>query len=204
MTSRSKEAKRMENFVKFFKERVPNNIPNVKFCQFLKDFSKKEKNTIEGSIYHRAIHNYDITELFVFLYKTIFKLDAMSKRCFNRCNYEIKDLILIFFAIHYPKLMKEISKRLHEFKIYSKLTNPTEFTKIWDQNIDDIQKFMRTESIITAANNEIHRDIEVESSEMTEICPSIEFFDSSDNNFTFDDSDSSDDTYSKYYYDNVY
>lgn len=188
------EARRIDNFGRIFKDGIPKNTPDINFCKLFKDFSKKSKKS--GSIYSKCIRNYDFIAPIVFLVKEIFEIDPMRKRCIRRCSYGMKNVIFIFFAVKYPDLMREIPNRLKEFKIYSKLTNPSKFTKLWNQYTDDIQNFISTELNKTTISNEIQRDIEIENSESFD---TLDFF---DDDFTFDDSNPFNDPFQDFFYDN--
>lgn len=168
------ETRRMNDFANHYRQQLQTNMRIFDFCQMTKDLSKKEKGK-EGLIYHKSIHTNDLHVILYFLHQKTSGLDTKTKRCIGRCSYKIKNIIFNYFAVKFPDLMREIPNHLHEFRIDSKLTNPVKFAKQWKQAIDNIQTFASAE---------------------LELSPLIRTFDSSDNDFSSNDSDS--------FYDNYY
>lgn len=157
MFSRSKELRRNDKFKKPYEEGIPKGMAEFNYTQLFKDSSTKEKTRKRGSIMHRSIHNYHISMIIEYLLNET--NGTVSNRCLGRSSYETKDKIFNFIAVNFPDLMRKIPNLLHKFGIEKKIKNLAEFTKIWNQSIDDIQNYVKSVSNSTPISNENQEDI---------------------------------------------
>ena len=151
-SSPSKEKSLLNKYIKPYIEALESNkisIHNIKpFANLLKDFSLKDM-TPKGKIYYGLINKDDFLELMEFLYNNSGDTLILKCRSFSRADYNIKNIVLNYYAVKFPELMRMITYNFNLFKFGPKLIyNLEKVTEKWVEYINELQQIKNTQNIL--------------------------------------------------------
>ena len=167
LSSPSKETLLLNKYIKPYIETLESNkvsINNIKpFADLLKDFSLKCM-TPKGEIYYGLVNKDDFFELMEFLYNNSGDSLVLKCRSFSRADYNIKNIVLNYYAIKFPKLMRLIAYNFNLFKFGPKLMyNQEKVAEKWVEYINELQEIKNAQDILDINDlSDLNVNLEVE------------------------------------------